>query len=154
MYTQSGFLGLQTPLHRKLYVDRCFSLHLNLIPGQGELAHRALKAFYPLISKLDTPAQLAKHERRRRVLRRVAGCDLHSTEQPLADSPIGLNDHHYIPTLCRNNPLDLFGFLRDHDNDPAVAVGGALLMFTFNILILCRHLYLNSRTTYYIVFKT
>ncbi|KIK31400.1 hypothetical protein CY34DRAFT_38511, partial [Suillus luteus UH-Slu-Lm8-n1] len=87
----------------------------------GELAHRALKAFYPLISKLDTPAQLAKHERRRRLLRRVAGYDSHSTKHPLLDLPVGLNDHHYIPTLCRNNPLDLFKFLRDHDNDPAVA---------------------------------
>ncbi|KAG2056709.1 hypothetical protein BDR06DRAFT_1039209 [Suillus hirtellus] len=36
--------------------------HLNLILGQGELVHRALNTFYPLTSKLDTPAQLAKHE--------------------------------------------------------------------------------------------
>ncbi|KAG2341710.1 hypothetical protein BDR05DRAFT_976856 [Suillus weaverae] len=38
----------------------------------GELAHRALKAFYLLTNKLDTPAQLAKHECRRRVLRSKA----------------------------------------------------------------------------------
>ncbi|KAG2154315.1 uncharacterized protein EDB93DRAFT_1248515 [Suillus bovinus] len=87
----------------------------------GKLAHRALKAFYPLISKLDTPAQLAKHEGRCRVLRRVAGHNLHSTKQPLVELPVGLKDHHYIPTLCHNNPLDLFSFLQDHDNDPAVA---------------------------------
>jgi hypothetical protein len=30
--------------------------------GQGELVHRALKAIYPLMSKLDTPAQLCLHE--------------------------------------------------------------------------------------------
>ncbi|KAG2056613.1 hypothetical protein BDR06DRAFT_879698, partial [Suillus hirtellus] len=36
--------------------------------GQGELAHRALKMFYSLTNKLDTPAQLAKHECRRHVL--------------------------------------------------------------------------------------
>jgi hypothetical protein len=100
-----------------------------LISGQGELAHRTLKAFYPLTSKLDTPAQLAKHERRRRVLRRVAGHNLHTAEQPL-DLPAGLKDHHYIPTLSRNNPLDLFSFLRNHDNDPAVTVSGTILMFT------------------------
>ncbi|KIK31601.1 hypothetical protein CY34DRAFT_40000, partial [Suillus luteus UH-Slu-Lm8-n1] len=88
---------------------------------QGELAHRALKAFYPLISKRDTPGQLAKHERRRRVLRRVAEHDLHFTDQPPVDVPVGLTEHHYIHTLCRNNPLDLFNFLRDHDSDPAVS---------------------------------
>ncbi|KAG1845733.1 hypothetical protein DFJ58DRAFT_730795 [Suillus subalutaceus] len=37
----------------------------------GELAHRALKVFYPLTNKLDTSAQLAKHEHCCRVLRRV-----------------------------------------------------------------------------------
>ncbi|KAG1726169.1 uncharacterized protein EDB91DRAFT_1254428 [Suillus paluster] len=39
----------------------------------GELVHRVLKAFYPLTSKLDTPSQLAKHERRRRVLQEHNG---------------------------------------------------------------------------------
>jgi hypothetical protein len=117
------------------------------------LAHRALKAFYPLTNKLDTPAQLAKHERRRRVLRRVAGHNSRTTDQPLVDFPAGLKDHHYIPTISHNNPLDLHSFLRDHDNDPALTVGGALLMFTlFNIL--CRRSYPNSRTTFYIVFET
>jgi hypothetical protein len=114
----------------------------NLTPFQGELAHRALKAFYPLISKRDTPGQLAKHERRRRVLRRVAEHDSHFTEQPPVDVPVGLTEHHYIHTLCRNHPLDLFSFLRDHDNDPAVSVSGALLMF-FLFKILCRCSYLN-----------
>lgn len=99
--------------------------------SQGELAHRALKAFYPLTSKLDTPAQLAKHERRRRVLRRVAeaGRSSCALEQPPVNLPAGINmkDHHYIPTLSRNNPIDIFHFLRDHDNDPAVAVRVALV---------------------------
>lgn len=103
---------------------------LNSISDQGELAHRALKAFYPLTSKLDTPAQLAKHERRRRVLRRVAetGRNFHASEHALAESPVGLKDHHYIPTLSRNNPLYIFSFLRDHADDPAVAVSAALLI--------------------------
>jgi hypothetical protein len=98
-----------------------------LVSNQGELAHRALKAFYPLTSKLDTPAQLAKHEHRRRVLRRVAetGHDSCTSEQAL-DLPAGLKDHHYIPTLSRNNPLYIFSFLRNHPNDPAVAVSSGL----------------------------
>lgn len=127
--------------------------NLSLISVQGELAHRALKAFYPLTSKLDTPAQLAKHERRRRVLRRVAEHNSRTTEEPLLDLSADLKDHHYIPTLSCNNPLDIFSFLRAHDNDPALTVGGALPMFTlFNVL--SRRSYPNSRTIYYIVFET
>jgi hypothetical protein len=38
-----------------------------------------------------------------------------------------MKDHHYIPTLNRNNPIDIFQFLRDHDGDPAVAVRATLL---------------------------
>jgi len=100
--------------------------------GQGELAHRALKVFYPLTSKLDTPAQLAKHERRRRILRRVAEEGQRSTSKraPL-DLPVAgprFKGHHYIPTLSYNNPLNIFEFLRGHDNDPAVAVSATLYL--------------------------
>lgn len=91
--------------------------------GQGELAHRALKAFYPLTNKLDTPAQLAKHEHRRRVLRRVAesGHSLYASKQMPVDLPVGFKDHHYIPKNY-NNPMHIFAFLRDHGDDPAVKV--------------------------------
>lgn len=105
------------------------SSRLNLISVQGELAHRALKAFYPLTSKLDTPAQLAKHERRRRVLRRVAEAghagSLHTS---LDQAPAGFKGHHYIAQLSRNNPLHIFSFLRGHGHDPAVDVSVALLI--------------------------
>ncbi|KAG2336252.1 hypothetical protein BDR05DRAFT_978825 [Suillus weaverae] len=95
----------------------------------GELAHRALKAFYPLTNKLDTPTQLATHEHRRHVLRRIAESGQSSYAQAnkdtAVDAPLAFNlkHHHYIPTLSHNHPLDLFRFLRQHDNDPAVAVG-------------------------------
>ncbi|KAG2051670.1 hypothetical protein BDR06DRAFT_983445 [Suillus hirtellus] len=88
----------------------------------GELAHRILKAFYPLTSKLDTPAQLAKHKRRRRMLRRVreAANDTLSSDQIPANSPTPLcpQDHYFIAS-SRNNPVSLFAFLQKHDNDPA-----------------------------------
>ncbi|KAG2048807.1 hypothetical protein BDR06DRAFT_1012728 [Suillus hirtellus] len=87
----------------------------------GELAHRALKAFYPLTSKLDTPAQLVKHERRRRVLRRVAEAGATSppiSQPPVADAPSS-NKHHHI-TTSQNHPVALFMFLRQHENDPAL----------------------------------
>jgi predicted component of type VI protein secretion system len=93
--------------------------------GQGELAHRALKAFYPLTSKLDTPAQLAKHERRRRFLRRVeeAGGTFFSGSQSRVDAPPStlFEEHHHIATN-RNNPIQLFRFLRENEGDPAVKV--------------------------------
>jgi hypothetical protein len=82
---------------------------------QGELAHRALKAFYPLTSKIDTLEQLAKHECRRRVLRRVAEVGMSSSgNQPQADAaahpPMSSEQHHYIATNW-NNPIILFKFL-------------------------------------------
>lgn len=85
--------------------------------------------FYLLTSKVDTPAQLAKHERRRRVLRRVAetGQCSHTNNQTSVHLPAVIKDHHYIAKLSRNNPLHIFSFLRQHDNDPAVSVGAALL---------------------------
>jgi hypothetical protein len=102
---------------------------------QGELAHRALKAFYPLTSKIDTPSQLAKHERRRRVLRRVAEVEPSSGPgQPEANAlPPVSSDHHHSIATSQNNPVNLFAFLREHDGDPAIKVevtfdyGGTLL---------------------------
>lgn len=81
--------------------------------------------FYLLTSKLNTPAQLAKHERRRCVLQRVVqtGHCFHTSEQLPVDLPAVIRDHHYIPKLSRNNPLYIFRFLREHGDDPAVAVG-------------------------------
>ncbi|KAG2045982.1 hypothetical protein BDR06DRAFT_852944, partial [Suillus hirtellus] len=89
----------------------------------AELVHRALIVFYPLTNKLDTPAQLATHERRRHVLRRIAetGQSSYTIPQILPiDSPAGLKGHHYIPILSRNNPFYIFTFLRQHNNNPAL----------------------------------
>lgn len=84
-----------------------------------------MKAFYPLTNKLDTPAQLAKHERRRRIFRRVAeaaGTSPSSSESPVdSPAPSVLKDHHYIATN-RNDPVSLFAFLQDNDGDPATNV--------------------------------
>jgi hypothetical protein len=106
--------------------------------------------FYPLTSKLDTPAQLAKHERRRRVLRRVAetGHCSHNSEQALVDLPTAIKDHHYIPKLSYNNPLYIFDFLREHDNDPATSVSASLLLVRLLPHDIFRRLYRNSKITY------
>lgn len=114
------------------------------------MAHRALKAFYPLTSKRDTPAQLAKHERRRRVLRRVAetGHCSQNNEQTLVDLPTVIKDHHYIPKLSYNNPLYIFDFLREHDDDPATLVSANLLLVRLLPYDNFRRLYRNSKITY------
>jgi hypothetical protein len=110
----------------------CYTFQVNF--GQGELAHRALKAFYPLTSKLDTPAQLAKHERRRRVLRRVAeagGVSTSDTQSPADASPsVPSVKHHYIATN-QSNPVNVFAFIGEHDDDPAVKVD-VILQFEYN----------------------
>ncbi|KAG2343832.1 hypothetical protein BDR05DRAFT_975806 [Suillus weaverae] len=91
----------------------------------GELTHRALKAFYPLTNKLDTPAQLAKHERRHCVLQRVGevgNSPSSSSQQPVHAPPLVSYDnlkHHYIATT-QNNPVNLFTFLQSHDGDPTL----------------------------------
>jgi hypothetical protein len=102
------------------------SSSLGLISGQGELAHRALKAFYPLTSKLDTPAQLAKHEHHHCVLQQVMETGHSCKQVPVKLPATRFKGHYYIPKLSRNNTLDIFSFLWDHDNDPAVAVSTAL----------------------------
>jgi hypothetical protein len=98
-------LGPLIHLPLKLCVSAIIILLCTEIRAQGELAHRALKAFYPLTNKLDTPAQLAKHERRRRVLRRVAeasGVSASISQSPV--DPTSLDKHHYI-ACSRNNPV-------------------------------------------------
>ncbi|KAG2739784.1 hypothetical protein P692DRAFT_201872909 [Suillus brevipes Sb2] len=85
----------------------------------GELAHRALKAFYPLTNKQDTSSQLAKHERRRRVLRRIAEAE--ATTPSINQPPVQVDPGERYHIACnRNNPVALFTFLREHDGDPAL----------------------------------
>jgi hypothetical protein len=78
----------------------------------------------------------------------------HTTEQPPPrDSPAVSKDRYYIPKLSYNNPLDIFTFLRDHENDPAVVVGLALFLVQVthdNV----RGSYQSLKTTYYIDFET
>ncbi|KIK39154.1 hypothetical protein CY34DRAFT_14574 [Suillus luteus UH-Slu-Lm8-n1] len=102
---------------------RLFGTTDSFTTQMGELAHRALKAFYPLTSKLDTPTQLAKHEWRRRILRRVAeaggiaSSDIQSPADVRPSASAGI--HHHIATN-QSSPVDLFAFLRENDGDPAV----------------------------------
>jgi len=64
------------------------------------------------------------------VLRRVAeaGGVSSSGTQTRADAPppsLSSDKHHYI-AATRNNPVNLFTFLREHDGDPAIKVGATV----------------------------
>ncbi|KAG2338728.1 hypothetical protein BDR05DRAFT_1003940 [Suillus weaverae] len=89
----------------------------------GELVHRALKAFYLLTSKLDTPAQLARHEHRQRVLQQVAearGASSPGTQLPADAIPsASLLEHHHIANNF-SHPVSIFQLLREHNDDPAI----------------------------------
>ncbi|KIK33685.1 hypothetical protein CY34DRAFT_18219 [Suillus luteus UH-Slu-Lm8-n1] len=102
---------------------RLFGTTDSFTTQMGELAHRAVKAFYPLTSKLDTPAQLAKHERRRRVLHRVAeagGSASFGVQSPAdAPPPASVGIHHQIATN-QSHPVNLFAFLGENADDPAI----------------------------------
>jgi hypothetical protein len=80
------------------------------------------------MSKLDTPAQFAKHEHRRRVLRHMTETaqSSYDSQQAPIDLPAELNEHHYIVKLSHNNPIHIFKLLQQHYDDPAVAVGVTL----------------------------
>lgn len=129
MLELSDSSGPLTPLPPKSCVSNAFHEFKPEVFTQGELAHRALKAFYPLTSKLDTPAQLAKHERRRRVLRRVA--EAGGTSPSISLSPVDApssGKHHHI-AVSQNNTVPLFTFLREHTDDPALKVAVILHLF-------------------------
>lgn len=85
--------------------------------------------FYPLTSKLDTPAQLAKHERRCRVLRRIAEAgDMppsgsHDYHSPADASPSTSSGQHHRIATTQASPINLYTFLRGNNGDPAVKVG-------------------------------
>ncbi|KAG2076567.1 hypothetical protein BDR04DRAFT_1125654 [Suillus decipiens] len=100
-----------------------FTTQIIIKSCQGELAHQALKAFYPLTSKLNTLAQLAKHEHSCCILQQVAefGDTQSSSSQLVANALplVSYEKHHHIATT-QNNPINIFAFLRENDNNPAL----------------------------------
>jgi hypothetical protein len=82
--------------------------------------------FYPLTNRLDTPAQLARHECRRHILRWVAeaGAIAFADSGSPADGvppSASFRKHHNIATN-QSNPIDLFALLRENNDDPPVKV--------------------------------
>jgi len=125
MWAWSDSLGLQIPSRLKWYVYVVCSLSTKVNFGQGELAHQALKVFYPLTSKLDTPAQLAKHERRCHILHRVTeagGTSFSNNQSPANAPPLSFSGMHHHFASYKGSPINLFQFLQEHDGDPAIKV--------------------------------
>ncbi|KAH7920743.1 hypothetical protein BV22DRAFT_1020666 [Leucogyrophana mollusca] len=86
----------------------------------GELAHRAIKAFYSLTNKNNTNKDLAKHEHRRRRLRRMRESSaLDNRPSPENDLPPPDPCLHHQISKTRNDPKDIFKMLQLHKEDPA-----------------------------------
>ncbi|KIK92915.1 hypothetical protein PAXRUDRAFT_790802 [Paxillus rubicundulus Ve08.2h10] len=84
----------------------------------GELAHRALKACYPLVSKKDTIRQLSKHEQRQRRLRRIDERWSQAKESNVNKST-QFPQQHVLPSH-RHSAQDIFTILQTRDSDPAM----------------------------------
>jgi len=122
-WSDSSGLHISSRLKWYVYVVRSLSMKVNF--GQGELAHQALKVFYLLTSKLDTPVQLAKHECRCHVLHWVTeagGTSFSNNQSPANAPPLSFSGMHHHFASHKGSPINLFQFLQEHDGDPAIKV--------------------------------
>ncbi|KIK79015.1 hypothetical protein PAXRUDRAFT_770925 [Paxillus rubicundulus Ve08.2h10] len=90
----------------------------------GELAHRALKACYLLISKKYTIRGLSKHEQRRRCLQRIDELQLQTDESggcgiPCLSKGSTQSPQHILPSH-RTAAQDIFTMLQSQEGDPAI----------------------------------
>jgi hypothetical protein len=105
---------------------RC--LHKTELPDQGELEHRRVKRFYARTSKAGFTQQIAKHQRRERVLYNISKSSMPKSQtaavnfqesDPLPFTPP--TAHHHISNSNRyyNN---LTAWLGSYSGDPALIV--------------------------------
>ncbi|KAH7908632.1 hypothetical protein BJ138DRAFT_1204895 [Hygrophoropsis aurantiaca] len=91
----------------------------------GELAHRSLKAFYPLVSKKRAIKGLSKHEQRQRRLRQIdqSQPSTIATHNSLLgstpDSGAGAQTNKHALPLHRNSPVNIHMVFKQYKNDPA-----------------------------------
>ncbi|KAJ3557352.1 hypothetical protein NP233_g11763 [Leucocoprinus birnbaumii] len=91
----------------------------------GELEHRRVKRFYARTNKqAGFTAQIAKQQRRQRILRKIGQLQHPSSllalphdDEPLM--PISPRDHHYI-SPSQKKYLDVIAWVGKHPNDPAL----------------------------------
>jgi hypothetical protein len=117
-------------------VVRFFSIHIfhsfkTDINDQGELEHRRIKRFYPRTSKVGLTQQIAKHQRRERLLHNLSKPSRATTKNnPMASVGFQESDplpytsptaHHHISNSNRHHN-DLTAWLGTHSGDPALAV--------------------------------
>jgi hypothetical protein len=131
MQKRFGSLVLLTTIIHKWCVSPNLYFHLfkTELNDQGELEHRRVKRFYPRTSKVGFTQQIAKHQRRERLLHNLSKLSLpenHPTaavsfqeSDPLPYTPPTV--HHHISNSNRyyNN---LTGWLGTHSGDPALIV--------------------------------
>ncbi|KAJ8088849.1 hypothetical protein PM082_014095 [Marasmius tenuissimus] len=90
----------------------------------GELEHRRVKRFYARTNKAKFVKQVANHERREQIIRRIEARVVKGkepqkpsdSEPPLVTSP---NTHHFISADC-SNWFNVREWMNKHSGDPAV----------------------------------
>ncbi|KAJ8087428.1 hypothetical protein PM082_006258 [Marasmius tenuissimus] len=90
----------------------------------GELEHRRVKRFYARTNKAKFVKQVANHERREQIIRRIEARVVKGkepqkpsdSEPPLVTSP---NTHHFISADC-SNWFNIREWMNKHSGDPAV----------------------------------
>ena len=131
MQKQFGSSVLLTTTIRKLYVsiNSYFYLFKTEIYDQGELEHRRIKRFYPRTNKVGFTRQIAKHQRRERLLHNLSKS---STPENNPTAAVGFQDsdplpytpptvHHHI-SISNRYYENLTTWLGTHSGDPALIV--------------------------------
>jgi hypothetical protein len=106
-----------------------FHLFKNELNDQGELEHRRIKRFYPRTNKVGYPQQIAKHQRRERLLYNLSKSSTPENNptatvsfqesDPLPYTPPTV--HHHISNSNRHH-INLTAWLGTHSGDPALIV--------------------------------
>lgn len=111
-----------------IHVFHLFKTDLN---DQGELEHRRVKRFYPRTNKVGLTQQIAKHQRRERLLHNLSKSSQAATKNNPA-AVVGFQEsdplpytsptaHHHISN-SNHHHHDLTAWLRTHSSDPALTV--------------------------------
>lgn len=131
MRKQSDSSVLLTTTIRKWYVllDSLVIHSKTELTDQGELEHRRVKRFYPRTSKVGFVQQIAKHQRRERVLHNLSKT---TTSENVTTAAVSFQEsdplpytpptaHHHISNSNRYHD-NLTGWLGTHSGDPALTV--------------------------------
>lgn len=141
MCVQYRCLGVQTHTQHNWYDTHHFIHETNAdncTYWQGELAHRLVKRLYTRTNKRDATKQIGKHVRRLEQAQ-VAAEQLKiktQTDMTQNDDSIEINlDTRYQLSHSRNDPVDIYAYVRTNRGDPALSVSEPLVILRDTYLI-------------------